>query len=100
MCIDNRLVRGLHFLFAGAGQRQGEIRLAHVDAGLVDLHPLLEVGIFKAREQSALLHLLALFDGQIDDAPLHLETDQALVGFNVAGERELIRRRRFLVSRG
>jgi hypothetical protein len=64
--------------------------------GLVDPHLLLVVGIFQPRQQRALLHLLALLDRQLDDAPLHLEAHQALVRFNVAGERELVRGRRLL----
>ena len=86
----------LHFLLAGAGQRESEVGLAHGHAGLVDLHLLLEVGVFKPCEQSALLHLLAFFNGQIDDAALHFEADQTLVRFNVAGERELVCWRRLL----
>jgi len=42
------------------------------------------------------LDLLALFDWQLDNAPRHFEAHQALVRLNVAGERELIRRRRLL----
>jgi hypothetical protein len=60
----------------------------------------LKVGVVKPRQQRALLHLLALLDRQLDDAPLHLEADQALMRFNVAGERELIGGRRFFCQRG
>ena len=42
------------------------------------------------REQSALRHLLSLFDGQLDDTALHLEADEALMRLNVSGERELV----------
>jgi hypothetical protein len=56
---------------------------------LIDADVLLEIRVFQSRQQSALLHLLAFLDGQIHNAPLHLEADQAFVGFNVAGEREI-----------
>ena len=98
--IDHGLLRRLHFLLAGSGQREREIRFAHAHRGLVDADSLLVIRVVEPRQQRALLHLLALFDGQLDDAPRHLEADQALVRFDVAGERELIRGAGFRARRG
>ena len=42
------------------------------------------IGIFNPRQQGTLFHLLPLFDGQFDDAPLYLETHQALVRLNIS----------------
>ena len=64
--------------------------MAHIDGGFVDADLLLVVSIVEARQQCALLHLLALLDRQIDNAARHLEADQALMRFNVAGKRNLV----------
>ena len=84
---------GPDLLLASSGQRERKVRLAHTDSGLVDADFLLEVGIFKSRQQRALVHLLAFFDRQIDNAARHLEADQTLMRFNIAGERDLVCRR-------
>ena len=88
------LLRCLHFLLAGSGQRERKVGFAHPHAGLVNPHLLLGISVFQARQQRALLNLLPLLDRQIDDASLNLEAHQALVRFNVARKRELVRGRR------
>ena len=88
--IQHGLLRCLDLLLACAGKRESQIRLAYRNAGLVHTNSLPVIRTAKTRQQSALLHLLALFDGQIGDAALDSEADKALVGLDVSGKRELI----------
>jgi hypothetical protein len=86
LCIRHCLRRCLDFLFAGSSQCKSKVGLAYIDAGLVDANFLLEVSIFKTRQQSALLYLLALLYRQVNDATLHFEAHETLMGFNVSGK--------------
>ena len=78
------LLRRLHFLLTCSGQREREARIAHTHRSFVDAHPLFIVGVVEPSEQRALLHLLALLDGQINYASRHLEAHQALMRLNVS----------------
>ncbi len=90
MCIEHGLLRSLQFLLAGSGKRERQVGFANVNIGLVDPDLLPVVGIIQTRQQGACLNRLAFLDRQLDDAPLHLEAHQALMRFDIAGERELI----------
>jgi hypothetical protein len=51
---------------------------------------LLEVCVVKTCQQSALKHLLALLNGQLDNAPSDLEANQTLVCLDVTRESKLV----------
>ena len=87
--VGDRRTRGLEFL-----HRRCELLLLHLESGFVDRHLLPVVAIVEPCQQRARRHPLAFVEWQFNDPRLHgFETDDAFVGFDVAGNEQVVGRR-------
>ncbi len=88
--VGDRRARGLELL-----HRRRELLFLHVESGFVDCDLLAVVAVVELRQQRAGRHPLTFVEWQRDDARLHgLEADDALVGFDVAGDQQAVGRGR------